>query len=201
MQPEYLTPYINATAKSEGGFDSLLWASPLTQRARFGAITQMYDFHDKIVLDAGCGLADFYDHLLSVGQIPRQYIGLEAVPQLAEIARSSTGQLIVTADFIAEPARLFVGADVIVFSGSFNTCADEVMLSVLGRALDAASDAVLFNFLSNRSRAGERYLFWRSVADVRRHFVKRVTEVREDYLPGDATMIVRKHRDATADAR
>jgi len=51
------------------------------------------------------------------------YIGVEAVDALATEAeaRNYPNCKIVRGDFVREPARLFVGADVIVFSGSLNT--------------------------------------------------------------------------------
>jgi SAM-dependent methyltransferase len=186
---DYLQPYLNAARTHGAGFPSLLWASAHTQRLRFDAITRMVDCAGKFVLDVGCGRADFLDHLHAVGQKPLQYIGIEAVPELASAARAKT-ELIVQADFIAEPKRLFVGADVIVFSGSLNTCDDDSFYRMLDRALDAANLAVVFNFLSSERLASADHLFWRKPADVIARLAPSQVTRLDDYLLGDTTMRV-----------
>src|SRR5439155_2288453 len=102
--------------------------SPQTHAARFDALTRLCDLDERSILDVGCGRADLLDFLLARGIRPDHYLGLEAVEALADSAEQKRRprSMIVRADFVAEPARLFAAADVIVFSGSLNTLDPQV---------------------------------------------------------------------------
>ena len=84
--PPYLAPYLRAARSHGGGFRSLLWASPDTQAARFDAITRVRDLRGRSVLNVGCGRADLLDFLIARGLRPADYVGIEAVPDLAGAA-------------------------------------------------------------------------------------------------------------------
>ena len=154
--PSYLQPYRAAARAYGAGFGTLLWASPHTQAVRFDAICRAADLRGKSVLDVGCGRADLLEHLLARGVEPADYIGIEAVDELAAAAeaRRLPRATVLRADFVAEPARLFVGADVVVFSGSLNTADDAAFYATLARAYAAAAETLVFNFLSSPMLAG-----------------------------------------------
>jgi len=194
--PTYLIPYLEAAGEHGPGFRSLLWASPSSQAARFEALVRAYDFRGRSILDAGCGRGDFLDYLLGRGIVPDHYVGIEAVEALAAAAerKHHARCTILRADFVREPGRLFVGADAVVFCGSLNTLDNEAFYATLGRALDAAGDALVFNFLSSSHLAHARYLTWHSALDVRAFFEQRGTPVKvlEGYVQGDATGMARK---------
>jgi hypothetical protein len=190
----YLRPYLDAAAAHGAGFGSLLWASPQTQAVRFDAIRRITELSGKSLLDVGCGRADLLEHLLARGVRPADYVGIEAVDALADAAEAKRlpGATIVRADFVAEPIRMFVGADVVVFSGSLNTADDAVFYTTLARAFDAATEALVFNFLSSTTLAGQPHLFWRRPDDVTRFARTLSDDVRtlDDYLSGDTTVRV-----------
>jgi SAM-dependent methyltransferase len=194
--PTYLVPYLSAAERHAGGFRSLLWASASTQAARFDAFTRLLDFTDTSVLDVGCGRADLPDYLLQHGIRLESYIGLEAVPLLAETAeqRAIADSRIIRADFVAEPSHMFVGADIVVFSGSLNTLADEAFYVTLRHAFAAAGRHLIFNFLSSAILAGTRYLYWRHRAEVKRFLEQLGADVRQldDYIDGDCSMLASK---------
>jgi hypothetical protein len=191
-QPSYLKPYLDAARAHGAGFGSLLWASPVTQAARFEAISRIVSLQGRSVLDLGCGRADFLDFLLDRGLRPADYIGIEGVDTLAEAAESKglPNATIVRCDFVAEPSRMFVGADVVVLSGSLNTADDTVFYETLRRARDAAAGTLVFNFLSSPLLAGQSYLHWRRPEDVLQFARQRSRDVAtlDDYLPGDMTV-------------
>lgn len=196
VDESYLAPYLQASRRHGAGFESLLWASPATQRARFEAIRSGIDLNGKNVLDAGCGRADLMEFLLERNVYPAQYIGLEAVDALADAAeaRRYPNSRIIRGDFVRDPARLFVGADIILFSGSLNTLQSSDFYRVLGRAWDAAAEAVIFNFLCSPALAGKDYLVWHRPEHVRQFALGICADVRviSDYLPGDCTIAVVK---------
>lgn len=197
--PPYLAPYLRAANWHGGGFGALLWASPATQAARFDAIRRAHDLGGKSILDVGCGRADFIDFLRARGVRPADYIGIEAVDALAAAAaaKAGAGVQVVRADFIRDPARLFVGADVVVVSGSLNTADDAAFYATLRRAFDAAAEALVFNFLSSPLLAAADYLAWRRPRDVAAFARDLSPDVRvlDDYLEGDCTFAVVKPRD------
>ena len=192
----YLEPYLRAARQYGAGFSALLWASPKTQRARFDAIWLAYDPQGKSVLDAGCGRADYLDFLGSRNVEVADYIGLEAVETLADAAEAKAlpNARILRADFVRDPARLFVGADVIVFSGSLNTLDEGTFYETLRRAYDATAEAVVFNFLSSPALAGKAYLTWHHRERVEAFARRTAMEVviLDDYLQGDCTIAMKK---------
>ena len=194
----YLSPYFRAALLYRDGFGSLLWASPETQAIRFEAIQRLGDLAGKCVLDVGCGRGDFYDFLHARGIAVADYIGIEAVPALAEAAERKGQQYsnlsVIRADFVADPARMFVAADVIVFSGSLNTLEEPDLVNVLRRAYDAAAGAVVFNYLCSPSLASATYLRWRKPADVLKlaRSLSESVKTLDDYLPGDCTVAIYK---------
>src|SRR3954470_1357999 len=122
-QPTYLQPYSRAVKRHGPDFRALLWASRRTQEQRFDALVHLQDPTGLMILDLGCGRADFLDFLIARGTLPKKYFGLEGVRELANAAEDK--QLpharIVVADFVREPRRLRVNADVIYCSGALNT--------------------------------------------------------------------------------
>jgi SAM-dependent methyltransferase len=191
-----LVPYLEAATQHGGGFRSLLWASPKTQRARFAVIARAIIVDRRIILDAGCGRADLLGYLLKQGVAPAEYIGLEAVEELARAAeeRRYERARIVRGDFVREPLRLCMGAEAIIFCGSLNTLRDPEFYATLRHAFMATGEDLVFNFLSSAALAGKLYLFWRTPADVER-FARTLTgrvDVYEDYLNGDCTIALRK---------
>ena len=197
--PYYLLPYENAARQHGGGFGSLLWAGEQTQTARFAAMVDLCRLDGKSLLDVGCGRADLLDYLDMRGIVLHDYIGLEAIDALADVAEDRlagrAGARLVRGDFVRDPARLFVGADVMLFSGSLNTLDDRAFYSILRRAIDATAESVIFNFLSSSERAASDYLHWREPADVLR-FCENIADhvrLREGYLDGDATIYMSRN--------
>ena len=194
---QYLQPYLQAAQRWGAGFQALLWASTKTQRARFEAIRRIFPLSGQSVLDAGCGRADFMGYLLERNAEPADYIGLEAVETLAAAAeeRKYPGARIIRGDFVENPRTLFVGADVIVFSGSLNTMAPDLFYRTLRRAYDATARAVVFNYLASPGLAGKDYLVWHREQDVMSFARATGDDVKllSDYLPGDCTIAMIKH--------
>ena len=194
----YLQPYVRATARHAGGFGSLLWASEKSQHQRFDALRRIYGLSGKSVLDAGCGRADLMGYLVENSIHVTEYIGLEAVDALARQAESRRypATRIIHGDFVREPLRLFVGADVIVFSGSLNTLPPDAFYATLRHAFEAATEAVVFNFLCSPILAGQDYLVWHHQQKVLSFAQTLDTHVQTlcDYLPGDCTLAIVKEQ-------
>jgi SAM-dependent methyltransferase len=188
----YLLPYLAAAKVHGDGFASLLWASPATQRARFCAIAEMVNMKGKIVLDVGCGRADLLRYLNERGESPGQYIGIEAVAELASSARSVVrdDDVILDVDFVKHPPRMMVGAHVVCISGAINTLDKSMAMHVLDHAWHATAESLVFNFLASPDIAQADYLYWHQaqhMLDWARQRDPRAV-LRTDYLEGDATI-------------
>jgi SAM-dependent methyltransferase len=192
----YLRPYLRAVKRHGAGFESLLWASPQTQAARFDAIVRACNLTGLSLLDAGCGRGDLLGFLLGRGIEPAHYLGIEAVPELVKAARRKGHArcMIVEADFVLEPKRLFAGADAIIFCGSLNTLDAAAFYRSLRAAVEAAGKTVVFNFLCSPRLASAEWLTWHRVEDVlafARQMAEDVT-LLDDYMEGDCTIALRK---------
>ena len=105
------------------------------------------------ILDAGCGLGDLSSHLNHVGVEFRQYVGVDGLPRMVEkaIARNLPRSEFLAVDFVTDPAVFKMKRpDVVFFSGSLNTLDEENARRIVYDAFDAATSAVVFNFLSDR---------------------------------------------------
>ena len=197
-QPTYLQPYSRAVRRHGPDFRALLWASRRTQEQRFEALAKMTDPTGLTILDLGCGRADLYDYLVQRGTPPRKYFGLEGVRELAEAAEDKQlpGARIIVADFVREPRRMHVGADVVFCSGALNTIEPDEFYLTIRNAFAAAGRAFVFNFLSSSLLAGTNYLRWHERRDVIRfcRSLTRDVEKIEGYIEGDCTIAMRKDR-------
>jgi hypothetical protein len=150
-----------------------------------------------MVLDAGCGRGDLLDFLEESGDGPEHYVGLEAVEALAAAAEERHTReraMIVRGDFVKEPVRLFVGADIVVFSGSLNTLGLAEFERTIKTGFEAATEMLVFNFLCSERLAGAEHLSWHRREDVER-LMGTLTldfDLLDDYLDGDATVVARR---------
>jgi SAM-dependent methyltransferase len=195
--PFYLYPYHEARLHGAKGFDALLWSSPEGQRLRFQAIARSFPLAERTILDVGCGRADLMGYLLERGILPTRYIGLDFIPASLQAARRKKyprSEILPPADFVREPERLQVGADVIIFSGSLNTLTRPKFYRTLATAWEAAGQCLVFNFLCSRLWCGEDWLTWHQRKTVLAFCRSLGGDARfdESYLEGDCTIAVRK---------
>lgn len=150
---EYLEPYRQAVARFGPGFEATLWNSRDAQILRFDVMIELAGFADAVVLDVGCGHGDLAAHLLA-REIPfRRYVGLDAIDELIEAARSRGLERcdFECADAVADPAAMArQEPDCVCLSGTLNTMEEPVARRLVRAAFEAARAGVVFNFLSTR---------------------------------------------------
>lgn len=171
----WLEPYREAAAYGGASFGTLLWKSEVHQRTRFRVFAEMIDLTERIVIDCGCGRADLLLYLAERKVPYRAYVGIDALPVMVEHcnlkiqkqglerARVFQGDFVPDEGAFVDCIRRFGtqaqppqtpagGGEVLVFSGSLNTCGQDLALRVLDRAWRAVEGrpggAVAFNFLS-----------------------------------------------------
>ncbi len=89
---------------------------------------------------------------------------------------------------------MYVGADVVLFSGSLNTLSVEAFYRTLQHAYEAAAEEVVFNYLCSPELAGTQYLTWHKPRDVL-EFARRLTPHARSlngYISGDCSVSMRK---------
>ncbi len=194
--PAYLRPYLDAVGRHGARFESLLWANPSAQAARFAALARWCELEDRIVLDAGCGRADFLQYLLERQIKPAKYFGIEAVEELAAAAeRKNPSRTVITrGDFIGEPTILDQKADVIVFSGSLNTLSSDEFYQTLRLGWEFTQSELAFNFLCSPRLASAKHLTWHRKTAVLELAYSLTGDVAVDdsYRNGDCTVVMRK---------
>lgn len=152
-EEDYLDPYRQAQQSHGSDFKVTLWANQRSQRLRFRVMTEMVLFAGKRVLDAGCSRGDFAAYLAERDIPYQRYVGVDGLPDVVEFARSRglPRSDFVAGDFVTEPALLATGdPQVIAISGTLNTMEDATALTLLDHAWQAARQALIFNFLSDR---------------------------------------------------
>jgi SAM-dependent methyltransferase len=192
--PFYVAPYHAARQQGAKGVHALLWTGDEAQRIRFDVIVRSCPLAGLRVLDVGCGRADLLGYLLERGMAPAHYTGLEMLPATLRAARRKKYERcdIVAGDFVREPEKLQVGADVVVFSGSLNTLSRPQFYRTLRAAWEAAGQSLVFNFLSTKYWCGEDWLTWHRRKSVLAFCRSLGGEPRfdEGYLEGDCTVVV-----------
>lgn len=194
--PDYLRPYLRARQRGARGFDALLWEDEDAQEVRFEAIVRNCPMDGRSVLDVGCGPADLLGYLRARRIFPARYLGLEAQRQLvlAARARRYPRSEIQEVDFVREPDRLRIGAEVVVFSGSLNLFDTRAFHRTLRAAWAATTHRLVFNFLCSPALADAPFLRWHRLPAVLA-FARTLTDsvrVDDSYEPGDCTMVLRK---------
>ena len=152
----YLHPYRESHARHGSAFEVTLWNSPQSQAARFQAFTEMRFLAGKRILDAGCSRGDLATYLFSRHIPLGRYIGIDALPEVLSFARTRpelAGQPCEfhAGDLLTEPELFALGhPQIIIISGTLNTMTPADALSFLAHAWRHTSEALLFNFLSDR---------------------------------------------------
>lgn len=175
MSADYLRPYEEAVEHSGAGFKSLLWRNKSFQQIRFRVLCEVASaglrkpdgpasldkLTGRIIADMGSGTADLCEWLNDQHVEYGRYIGVEGVPDLAEMSRKRIAKEnmpeaeIIDTDFAADDTIFSSlvrnrGVDLFLFSGSLNTFEEEHAIRVVTSAYRALqSGGVVFNFLSN----------------------------------------------------
>lgn len=152
----YLDPYRDAALRYRDNFGVTLWASERSQRRRFEVFTETAYLPGKRLLDAGCSRGDLAQFLVDSHIDFAAYVGIDGLPSVIDHAnaRRLPNCTFVHGDFVADPSLLATGdPQITLISGTLNTMTDAQVDAVLESAWQHASEALLFNFLSDRCTA------------------------------------------------
>jgi len=170
------------------------------QRIRFDALTSRYDFTDKSVLDIGCGFGDLNETLRARYGHRYQYLGLDIVPNLIEIATSIYGDEtthFLTGDFLDTAFEQTF--DFAIASGIFNhqleeTDSYEFIEACISKALEVCREGLAFDFLSDKVEYRHEHTFHSSpekILSIAYHHSRKLV-LLNDYMPFEFSLVLFK---------
>lgn len=135
--------------QTHGGAPEATQMSSEGQRFRFQKLMDIADLRNRRILDLGCGIGDFYPHLIEkFGQL--DYTGVDLVPEMVDFAtKKYPGARFLCRDLFGD--RLKETFDYVLISGVFNNAlsdCDPFMRELLALAFQSCTLGLGFNFLS-----------------------------------------------------
>lgn len=125
--------------------EGVQWNSRYSQHIRFEQIASLLEIEEgNTIVDAGCGFGDFYLFLQAKGMTGYDYIGLDALDTMVQIARRRTGCQIVQKDIVTDPLP---EADYYLCSGALNTLMRDESFRFIEKCFTASRKKFIFNFL------------------------------------------------------
>ena len=131
---------------------ALGWGCKEDQITRFEAMRKNVDFDGKIVMDIGCGFADWYTYMKSKG-VKCKYIGVDIIPEFLETCQKKypeanflKGNIMVARDELPM-------ADIVITNGTLNFKQKDISnieytTDYIDYAFEKANEIVIVDFLS-----------------------------------------------------
>ena len=185
---ERLRTYWDGRARSSlDDLEKLEWSHRRTQRLRFEAFLLHHDLRGSSVLDVGCGLADFYEHLRQRGT-PVDYTGYDLSPEMIRRCRARyPGLRFQAGDFLTfDPDERF---DFTVAFGIHNIRVPEgraILERVTRRQFELCAVAAHVSVLSDRESYAPHIQAWPAQEILSMALaITPYAVLRHDYLQGD----------------
>ncbi|MEA1916015.1 MAG: class I SAM-dependent methyltransferase [Campylobacterota bacterium] len=166
---------------------ALHWNSFYSQHVRFYAIASLLpqNLLDFSIVDAGCGFGDFYIFLKNEKLIPKKYIGLEILPNMAKIASKNCNQKIIICDILNDNLPK---SDFYVCSGAMNILTPDETLKFITKCYEASKKGFIFNLLEGVDDGGIYNTFnIEEIVKTLKQICENIT-VKNDYLDDDFTI-------------
>jgi len=197
LAKEYLISFYSKNLMLHGDRPEAVRWNPVGQRIRYRVLLDSApDLRGKKVLDYGCGKGDLYGYLKERG-VDVDYAGMDINPDLIALARRKYPE----ADFRVfdvEEEPLNEDFDIVFLCGVFNNRVqgvEESMRNVLSALFSRTRETLAMNALSLHSRQKDVELNYTSPEELSLFVSENLTprfEMRQDYLPGDFTMVLYK---------
>lgn len=142
------------------------WGSKNLQALRFEALSRFWEFHERVVLDVGCGICDLYEYLRP--RAINRYIGIDFVDAYCEFARgrfSDSKFEVLNRDLFS--SQTLPSCDIALASGTFNVMdfvsEDEsynAIEKVMNQLRSVCRMGFSMNFLSDATTFRDENLFY-----------------------------------------
>jgi SAM-dependent methyltransferase len=179
------------------------WHSKESQKMRFDIILEMLpsDISGYSVADAGCGFGDLYLYMLKKKMAPKEYIGIDSLPDMYSIASDRTGCEIVIADICAPRAFPPDGrgidelpsADFYICSGAMNVLESFETHLFVRNCFSSCNIGFIFNVLHGDKRSETyNYLTTAQIEQMALELGVNSLILRDDYMEDDITVMFLK---------
>jgi SAM-dependent methyltransferase len=180
--------YSSAIEKHGLSAKGLNWFSKEYQELRFRALLEILpkDLSSYTVADAGCGFGDLYLYMQKKKRTPKNYIGLDSLVTMYEVASSRTGCEIQIVDVCKDKLPR---ADIYICSGAMNTLSPFETTQFIHNCYNSANYGFYFNVLHGDLQSETyNYLTTEQIEAFAKELqVERIEYVR-DYVENDITV-------------
>jgi len=166
----------------------LCWLSHAHQQMRFDMIYELLpeDLQESTLVDAGCGFGDFYSYLEHNNNLPKEYIGIDSIDTMCEIARKKTNSQIIHADLTNTEIKV---SDYIVCSGAMNLLTYFETLLFINNCYKSSKKAFVFNILCGEDNSYTyNYFSKQKIKSVAKELNVGRVKFFEGYLENDITV-------------
>ena len=143
---------LNYYNENEGA--NIFWSSKDAQEKRFKALTDIGDLEDTEILDVGCGYCDLLTYLEKNDINPKNYVGIDIVPEIVEKAKELHPDINIQVRDIQEELLEENSFDWVFGSGIFalqDQNWQQYVVNMLKEMLKIARKGVAVNFLKQQN--------------------------------------------------
>lgn len=179
------------------------WHSKESQKMRFDIILEMLpeDISRYSIADAGCGFGDLYLYMLKKKRAPKEYIGIDSLPDMYSIASDRTGCEIIIADICTTRAFPPDGqgtdelpqADFYICSGAMNVLEEFETHLFVRNCFLSSNIGFIFNVLHGDKKSETyNYLTTPQIERIAADLGVKKVVLRDDYMQDDITVLFLK---------
>ncbi|MDB2561980.1 class I SAM-dependent methyltransferase [Sulfurimonas sp.] len=178
--------YLSSLKKYGNNAKGLNWVSRETQELRFDIIIDMLPNKLNSIVDAGCGLGDFYTYLQTKDVTFKKYIGIDSLHKMCTIAHKNTKQEIILADITKEKIPF---AEYYVCSGAMNILNEFETYLFIQNCIQASQKAFIFNILhGDKESKVYNYFTSQKIEELANKFNVKNIRIEDSYLKNDITI-------------
>lgn len=180
--------YLAALKKHGISSYGLNWSSDAHQSIRFEKILTLLGdvLDDCIIGDAGCGFGDFYHYIQSSSLHVKQYIGIDSIKEMCEIATQKTACDIIHADITKEALPV---VDYYICSGALNILTPFEMQLFVRNCFESSKKGFIFNALyGDKISKTYNYVNMDTIDTLAQSLHVKDVKLQEGYLEHDITV-------------
>ena len=170
------------------------WNSQNSQEIRFKTILKMLpnDLHNYTLADAGCGFGDFYIWMQNQDNIALDYIGLDSLDSMVEVASKNTSQKIIKADICKDK---LVEADYYICSGAMNILDKFETHLFIQNCYNSSKYGFVFNILhGDKESKTYNYVTTEQIKTIAKYLKIKTVKINVGYLKNDITIAFFKEK-------
>jgi SAM-dependent methyltransferase len=190
--------YLERFRKNRGGIKSLKWNSYSSAALRYVNLLRDIDFHNKSILDVGCGFGDIIPYLFSMNSCSFSYTGIDMMSVFVEEAKRRYPEFkFLNGDYFLKP--LEKKFDIIICCGALNSNfrnAIDYRKKAIKTMFEKCNIALTFNMagginISNQKSSKIYYVNSRTILDFCLALSKKII-FKQHYHSKDFTIVMYK---------